>query len=393
MNCLESTTCLSADHQRCPELWLLRVGWHQDQTSCLLLLSEPELLTQVLLLALGLLCIAWPAATADEPPAPNPDRIQYAAPDSYRPLNARLGDSKAIQGLAAQLVKKDAAATLRAIWLWARRNLRPTDTATPVWRSVSEMIRVGTRTGEAEAAIAIGTLARAASIPTVWVKTVGVDWLKAGADMASLKERTYLELHLDGAWRLLDPVTMRLFDRYDTKARLLPGDRLVFDKGGDPYALVLPNRSALYRAQVAKHFKGFDVRRLPWGVSRDLLAPIKIFIAGTAPVTRYVSATADAMGFLVAETFTAKEFARVWPSVQGRILVVTTSGNAPSIPKAQWGAVLPEGYAQVLKGTKPEKGYLTRTLANGTTVIFTAARDYASVEVAIARALSQVGQR
>ncbi|MDJ0976518.1 MAG: hypothetical protein QNJ98_18815 [Planctomycetota bacterium] len=329
-----------------------------------------------------------PVAQAEEPPTPNADRIDYAKPDAYRRLDPMLGDAKAIQGLAAQLAKKDAASTLRAIWLWAKRNLRPAEAETSTWRSVSDMIRAGTRTSEAEAAIAIGTLARAASIPTAYVKTLDVAWLKAGATGA-IQERTFLELHIEGAWRLLDPVAMRLYDRYDPKTRLLPGDRLAFDKGGDPHALVLPNRSALYQAQVARFAKAFDVRRLPWGVSRDLLAPIKVYVAGRAPITRYVTATCDTMGFLVADTFTAKEFDRLWPEIKGGILVVTTHEGAPDLPQNRWKDVLPAGAAKLPPDAKPT-AYLTRTLPDQTVVIYTSARSYAGVEVAIARALSEL---
>lgn len=343
---------------------------------------------RALIPALVLLLGLAPSARCEQPPAPDPARVKYAQPDAYRALLPTLGDAKALQGLAAQLVKRDAPTTLRAIWLWARRNLRPAETGGGAWRSVSEMIRAGTRTGEAEGALAIGTLARAAGIPTVWVKTLDVDWLKAGAPLGAIRGRTFLELHLDGAWRLLDPVEMRLYERYDPASRLLPGDRLVFDKGGDPFALVLPNRAALYRSQVQAFAASFDVKRLPWGTSRDLLAPIKVFVAGTAPVTRYVRATCDTLGFLVAETFPARDFDRIWPEVGGRILIVTREGGEPAVPAARRAAVLPVGAERLEATSKP--AYLVRTLPDETVVIYVAATDYAGVEIAVARALADL---
>lgn len=345
--------------------------------------------TRLCVLALTLLAgsLLVPVASAEPPRL---DRIRYDRPADYVAINATLGDPKALTSLAAQLKKPDAPGTLRSLWLWARRNLPVKHTEVPTWRTVSEMIKAGNRNSAAEGAMALGVLARASGIPTVWVKSVSLEWLKAGADAAVIVERTFLEVHLDGAWRLLDPVTMRLYDRYDTKAQLLPGDFLAFDKGSDPRGLLLPNQHAGYVDQVRRYFANFDVRRLPWGQSRDLLASVKVYIAGVRPVSRYVKATCETMGFLVEESFTQDAFDRLWPKIRGGTLIVTSDGTKPRLPKAHWSRILPPGSEAAARGGKLEKGYLGHKLRDGTRVIFTPAQGYAEVEIAIARALSEL---
>ncbi len=347
-----------------------------------------------LLVMLSVLLLA-PPVSGEEPPQPNPERISYAAPNRYLALPASLGEAQALKDLARQLKRPQSGATLRAIWTWIQRNLplhKPEEAS--VWRSVSTMIAASQRSGEGEAAVAFGALLRAAGIPAVWVKTVDVRWIQASAGgsakASAVSGRVFLEVHLDGAWRLLDPVAMRLYSRYDTKSRLLPGGRLAYDKGGDAHALVLPNRQALYAKQARAHFARFDPRRLPWGDSEDLLASIKVFIAGDGSVSRYARATCEALGFLVEKSFTSG-FAQLRPQMRGKILIVTANGSTPAIPKQHWARVLPPGYEALLRSgsTPPGRDYLSHRLGDGTYVIFTTATEYAAVEVAVARALSE----
>jgi hypothetical protein len=234
-------------------------------------------------------------------------------------------------------------------------------------------------------------LARAAGIPCVWVKTVPVTWpaeFQAGA--AGLEDGAgtiFLEVYLGGRWRLLEPAVGRVYDDYDPRTRVLPGNALAYDKGGDPQALVLPNRPAAWRTQTASYFGRLDLARVPWARTTDLLARWRVYITGRGGAAGYARAAARTLGFEVAATFDS-DFARNLAQARGRTLVVTCQGLEPTLPESFWNAWLPPGSREVLSGAKTlERGWLAHRLADGTRVVLVTAQEFGPVELAVAEAL------
>jgi hypothetical protein len=72
-------------------------------------------------------------------------------------------------------------------------------------------------------------------------------------------------------WMLLDDIQLVLYEDYDPKMRILPGNRYAYDKGGDPYEIVLSARWELWKKQTRTYFSDFDLSKLPVGNGTDLL--------------------------------------------------------------------------------------------------------------------------
>lgn len=331
------------------------------------------------------------AATGEEPPAPKLDRVDYARPMDHLGATSAMGPVQRALGIAGQLRgnAKPSAAVLGKILRWTDRNLRMSpETAT--WRGIDELLQSGRVHSDGDRAYAIGALARAAGIPTAWVKSVSKDWLveaRAGTPLEAKDARTFLEVHLDGAWQLVDPVTARLYDNYDRRRQLLPGDYLAYDKGSDPHALVLDNRPGLYRVQLDRYVAGFDKRRLPWSTSQDLLAPWRVYVTGQSGGATYAKEAARTLGFKVERSFDSGWDANL-AAARGSTLIVTTRGGTPVLPATYHAAWLPPGWkAAAQKAAAGGKGWVKHRLADGTRVILVLVSEYGPVELAVSEAL------
>lgn len=82
---------------------------------------------------------------------------------------------------------------------------------------------------------------------------------------------TFLEVFVSGSWRLLDASAMKIYDDYEPAMRILPGDRYAYDKGYDPFLLVLSLDWGRWKQQTAAYFSKFDLAQLPVSGGRGLL--------------------------------------------------------------------------------------------------------------------------
>jgi len=337
------------------------------------------------------------SALAETPPVPRLDGVDHAHPQTLLALGARLGAGQRTLGIAKQLVAKGkpAQATLSRIVRWVGRNLRADVKKLDAWRSADQIVIDGTVSGEAERAMMIGVFARAAGYPAAWVKTLPADWLRSQAALAREARgapkapigRTFVEVHAAGRWMLLDPVTARLYERYDVNKRVMPGGHVAFDKGGDPYALVLSNRLALWRAQVSAYVARLTPPKDPWTGGRDLLAPWRIYITGRWGPATYAREAAKTLGYLVETSFDAKWEAHL-REARGKTLFVTLNGPVPNLPRALWDRYLGADVAALFTaGKRPAKTWLKKTLSDGTRVILLNVTAYGPVELAVSEAL------
>lgn len=334
-------------------------------------------------------------ASGEEGPAPRPrvDRIDYGRPDAQRALPESLGAGPRSQGIVRQLAQGSArpAGTLSRIVRWVDRNLKFDDAMAGRWRGVDQIVKDGRQGGAADRALVIGAFARLSGIPTTWVKTIPMAWLiemKRGlGSLDDAQPQVFLEVYLDGEWRLFDPASARLYERYDPRRRHLPGGQYVYDKGGDPHALLLPNRKEMWARQLRSYVVAFDLTALPWTSSRDMLAKWRVYIVGQGGAASYAKATAKIFGFKVEKCFNS-DFDRLIAEARGKTLIVVTYGLKPALPKKYWRALLPPGYEQILSGQrKLERGWISHRLRDGTRVILVTASGYGPVELAVSEAL------
>ena len=347
----------------------------------------------LVLLWLVLSAASAPVAAADEPPAPDFARVDHADPALHLALSPEVGDAAKIRSLASQLKVDDSQeATLTSIYQWMHRNLRYDERAAYAWRSLDEMLAARTVGGCADHAAVFGTLARAAGIPAIWVKTLDVDWIHefraAPQAVKSWRGHVFLEVYLGGAWRLLDASAMRLYPAYDVRTRMLPGQRLAYDKGDDPFDLVLSCRWELWKEQTRRYVLALDDAVLPWSTSQDLLAAWRVWIAGNSPLYRYATDACGRLGYHVRKSF--NDGWETWlPQARGGILIVTCQGTKPVLPEPLWGTWLPPaGQAFARGGPPPENGFLHHRLADGTTVILVTGQDSTAVQTQVAKALA-----
>ena len=194
------------------------------------------------------------------------DRIDYAHPERYLELKASLGDRGAIERIAASLQGDSDEEKLRAIYTWMSENVRYNkDDARDGryhWRNFDQLVSDKTHGGCADQSILFGALARAKGIPAVWVKTMDVDWIqefeRTKGAVSSWRGHVFSEIFIDGRWRLLDETRLKIYDNYDPHSRILPGPRFAYDKGDDPFELVLSSRYELWKEQTSAYFSRFD---------------------------------------------------------------------------------------------------------------------------------------
>ncbi len=333
----------------------------------------------------------WLPATAKDTPTPRLDRVDYRNPDALRAVPPGAGAGKRTISIATQLRGKTEVETLGNIARWLSRNVRLDPSKAGAWRTVDQVLAEGARGGDADRAMAFGVLARGAGIPCIWVKTVPLGFPAAfqagGTAVDAGIAKTWLEVHVAGRWRLLDPAEGQTYDNYNPQALVLPGNLLAYDKGGDPHALVLPNRPAAWRAQTASYFKALNLSRVPWARTTDLLARWRVFITGQRGPASYAKAACRTLGFEVAGTFDSA-FERNLARARGKTLIVTCRGRTPVLPEKHWSSWLPPGHREIVSGAKiPEKGWVAHRLSDGTRVILITAQEFGPVELAVSEAL------
>jgi hypothetical protein len=197
----------------------------------------------------------------------------------------------------------------------------------------------------------------------------------------------FLEVHLDGRWQLLDVATMRLYGDHDVNTRILPGNRFAYDKGDDPFAMILPCRFPEWREQAEDHFSKLDLALVPWSRHEDLLRAYRVYIAGNPRLQALVASTSKTLGYHVAVEFHS-DFERILSTAAGAIVIVTCEGRTPVLPEALWARWLPPGAAEYARGGPvPEDGVLAHRLGDGTRVIFVTGQDHASVQGQVAKGL------
>jgi hypothetical protein len=215
-----------------------------------------------------------PAQANKEVPVPSCEGIDYSHPDAYLPLSAQIGNKDHILEIAATINGKTPEEKLVSIYHWIHSNLVYKADAPYEWRDFDTLVRHGNYGGCADFSVVFGTLARACGIPTVWVKTLDADWIrefKTSGKEGGWNGHVFLEIFIHDHWVLLDDVQLVLYEDYDPKVRILPGNRYAYDKGGDPFDIILSSQWGLWKTQTRAFCRDFDLSKLPVGKGHDLV--------------------------------------------------------------------------------------------------------------------------
>lgn len=334
-----------------------------------------------LLLAASFACAlaVQSSSIAQDVPAPAFDRIDYADADKYLALPKSMGKRETIQQIADRLKGDGPRAKLAAIGAWIDSRLKYDAKAAYAWRDFDTMLADGTYGGCADQSLVYGALARACGIPTVWVKTMDADWIRAfrrtGDENMTWSGHVFLEVHVDGKWMLLDASQGLIWADYDARQRILPGSRYAYDKGGDPHTLVLSTRWETWKEQTRRYFREFDVSQLPVGEGAPLQR--QVFIAAGNPEWQLIADRCKTLQRGVGRSGNTG-FEQWLPQASGQILIVVFKAGETVLPK-RYHAMLP---AMELRAER-KSGVIRHKMEEGTRVIVVFGADAESLKTEI----------
>jgi hypothetical protein len=343
----------------------------------------------VLAAALGI--AGCDASAGDEIPEPRLDRIDYAHPENYLALRPTLGTKTSIEKIAAEVRGKTPRDKLAGIGAWIDANLKYDAKTFDRWRDVDKLVADKTFGGCADHAELFGAIARACGIPTVWVKSLDLDWIawfRAHPDEPkSWNGHVFVEVHVDGKWRLYDASQKVLYEDYDVRQRILPGHRLAYDKGGDPYELLLSTRWEDWKEQTRRFVQTLDIALVPVGEAPKPPIddpPGRTYIAATHPAWQWVTDRCNVLHLQMGSLSGNGAWERWLPSARRGILIVPVVGGKTVLPETYW-PLLPVQPPQMKEalGDKPSAVVRKRS-ADGTDVVLVMARDDDALKAALA---------
>lgn len=329
------------------------------------------------------------ARGGDDIPEPRLDRVDYAHPEKYLDVPKTLGAKATIEKIAGEIQGATKREKLTAIGTWMDAHLKYDATSFDHWRDVDKLLADGTFGGCADHAEFFGAVARACGIPTVWVKTLDLDWIAwfhAHPDQPkSWNGHVFVEVHLDGRWRLYDASQKVLYEDYDVKERILPGHRLAYDKGGDPREMLLSTCWEEWKKQTRKFVETLDMSLVPVGegISVRVDPPGLVYVAANNPEWAWICDRCKRVGFSTGTSGNC-EWEKWMPGARRGILIVVSVAGRTVLPEQYWPLlpVAPAKFRDAL-GDKPSE-IVRKKAADGTDVVLVMARDKESLEAAVA---------
>ena len=321
----------------------------------------------------GSLC---PTLFAEEPVF---DSIDYASPTKYLVIADSLGDHDAIAKQAKALKAADDRKTVANILRWMETHLKYDGDRAYQWRNFDTVVSQGCYGGCADQSIVCGVLLQSAGIPTVWVKTMDVDWIwdfKKKREFNSWSGHVFLEIYLDGEWVLLDPGASKLYMDYSPESRILPGNRFAYHKGTDPKRMVMSLQWEEWKRQTASFFNDLDESLLPVDTKSVLDIRQRSFIIANAPYYQFFGKLIRQQGAALGLSFNT-DYEKHLPKAKGNLILVETHDGVPIVDVA----ILQRHFPAVPDGKQAGK-----VIDGGTTIVFV---DVASIEDQISAAVSE----
>lgn len=274
-----------------------------------------------------------PRLLADQPVF---NSIDYASPKKYVVIADDLGDRDAIANQAKSLKAADDRKTLANILRWMESQLTYDAHRAYEWRNFDTVVSQQCYGGCADQAIVCGVLLQSAGIPTVWVKTMDVDWIwdfKKKRPFNSWSGHVFLEIHLDGKWVLLDPGASRIYVDYSPQSRILPGNRFAYHKGYDPKRMVMSLQWEDWKRQTTSFFNDLDEGMLPIDTKSSQDIRPKCFIIANSPYYQLFGELVRQSGAAAGPSFNA-EYDMYLPMARGNVIFVETHDGVPIVDVA-----------------------------------------------------------
>lgn len=278
---------------------------------------------------------------------PSVDRIDYANPGEYLEIPTSLGNAEAIRDLLNEWKGETDTETIRNVLDWKSANLSYNGDRAYKWRNFDTVLEEGCLASCADEAIFCGVVLKSLGIPTVWVKSMDVDWIwdfKTGPEPSRWSGHVFLEVYVDGAWCLLDPGASTLYRDYSPAMRILPGNRFAYDKGNDPKEMVMSLQWEEWKQQSREYFSDLDVAILPVDSrSGRSLARNQVYVIGNSPFYEKLTEMAREKGYRDVWSFNT-QYDRMLPKAKGNLLLVETHHGKPVVSREVLEAYFPEAF-------------------------------------------------
>ena len=349
-----------------PGEWFLRLYRDDMPSEPALRLEGQDIFRSEHALKPGDLLIVIPVPEPRSPSPPSVKSIDYRNPDKYLSIKESLGTSARIEALASQLEDDSQLVTIQNVLEWMDRNLAHDGKRAYSWRNFDDVFDQRCFGGCADEAIFCGVLFKKAGIPTIWVKTMDLSWIrdfKSGRPTRTWSGHVFLEVHVNGRWMLLDPGARTIYQKYSPEARILPGDRFAYDKGDDPKAMIMSLQWKEWKKQTATYFAALDESLLPVDSSAGTsLKPFQAFVIGNSPHYQELSVMAQKNGFVVTKSFN-HDYDRNLPAAKGHLLLIETHSGKPLVPREELEKHFPRAFEAL------DKSDQTTQIA-GTDIVF-----------------------
>ncbi len=190
-----------------------------------------------------------------------------------------------IRALALHLRASSPIQTMRNIHRWVTshtRRYKGNRTEVLRRRTSDELLEDRTLSGCGDWGILLTALFRAAGIPTIYVEAIDWHWARKwmdGSDEGPHLGHVFLEVYVQGTWRLVDSTRGWIWSSYDPDEPSLPLHYYAFAKGLDAWSLGIRNFASLMRSleHIAEYLDSKKIR----GVSypRGFLTPTVLLLA------------------------------------------------------------------------------------------------------------------
>ena len=314
----------------------------------------------VLWVSIAVSCLVNPTLRAE---APVFDAIDYALPEKYLVVAESLGNRDAILKQATSLKGPNDKATLTNILRWINTDLKYDGERAYEWRNFDTVFSQKCYGGCADQAIVCGVLLQSAGIPTVWVKTMDVDWIwdfKKERRFTSWSGHVFLEIYMEGQWVLLDPGASRVYTNYSTGSRILPGNRFAYHKGSDPKQMVMSLQWEEWKQQTSSYFKTMDESLLPVDPKSAMDLRMRCFVIANSPFWQLFSELVTKTGAKLGSSFNV-EYDKHLPLTKWQMILIETHDGVPIVDVA----ILQRHFPSLPAGKQSGK-----VVVDGTTLIF-----------------------
>jgi hypothetical protein len=191
----------------------------------------------------------------------NPD---YSNPDIFKIPGEQTKADVTIQNIAAGFNDKKDISTIQEIYKWIQANLGPGE-GEKFSRTAVDIINSKLATGCTDNGLAFAALSRTKGIPTVFVQTARMDWVKKLVEndpkKNSITGHILVEVLLsDNKWYLVDPTAGKLFYNYDKSNLSLSDGYYVFAKSIEVFDSGVKNVMQ-NNTKMLSVFEGFDISK------------------------------------------------------------------------------------------------------------------------------------